>query len=40
MDLKMPDTNYFMLRLALLIAPFAVVDGATRRTEFWPGLGR
>ena len=24
----MPDTNHFLLRLAFLIAPFAVVDGA------------
>lgn len=28
MDLKNPGTNHFLLRLALLIAPFAVVDGA------------
>ena len=28
MDLKTPGTNNFMLRLALLIASFAVVDGA------------
>ena len=28
MDMKTTGTNYFMLRLALLIAPFAVVDGA------------
>src|SRR5258708_32019401 len=27
-DLKTPGTNYFMLRLALLIAPLAVVDRA------------
>ena len=28
MDMKTPGTNYFMLRVALLIAPFGIVDGA------------
>jgi hypothetical protein len=29
MDLKTPGPNYFMLRLALLIAPFGIVDRAS-----------
>jgi len=28
MDMKTPGTNYFLLRVAMLIAPFGIVDGA------------
>jgi hypothetical protein len=33
----MPDTNHCLLRLALLIAPFAVVDGANAACATWFG---